>query len=208
MPQNIMSIDSLELKQLKQVEECGSIADASQVSGHLSLIRESQVEHTTIDEQTVILSDPSTSNGALAPSQSPETLSHDRSIPSKPNDSCLPMLYPAQLHLVSSPVADTRRYAKYHHSLCGYNQSSRSDSTESIEHLDSGKMSSLRNHDATLVTVPSYLPVDPPEKTSQDRLISSPTGCVEDSVVPSLDSPRIFPVAPEYFTRHEKRRKM
>ncbi|KAF8799763.1 hypothetical protein BYT27DRAFT_7200997 [Phlegmacium glaucopus] len=102
----------------------------------------------------------------------------------------------------SSPIADTRRLAKLHRTMRGYPHPYRSNSRESIEQLGPGKMSS--SHDLTPVAEPSCLSTDPPEISHKETLISNAT--CEDLKAPALCSHSIFPVAPENFTRHEKRR--
>ena len=107
------------------------------------------------------------------------------------------LIYTTQLHFVSSPTAETRRR---HHRLRGY----RSDSTESIERLGSGEISSL-TRDMTLVAGSSHLSLDLSTRLSHEgTMVSSPT-CAEDPETPVL---QIYPVAPEHFRRHENRRKM
>ena len=170
------------------------------------------VSQTAIDNQIVISLDdvacslyPS-SNGlhhglhdasGSRSSQSPEMFSRDRNTPGSlhPDGSYLPMY---TTHLVSSPIADTHRPANLHHRLRG---DYRSDSGESIEQLGSGEMSSSR--DVTLVA-PSHISINVPEKSPhQETLISSPTSPTSPAVPNDIS-----PVAPEYFTRYEKRRKM
>ena len=97
--------------------------------------------------------------------------------------------------LVSSPTAAyTRR--PHHHGLRGY-----SDSTESTEILGSGDFSRL-TRDMTLVAGSSF---DHSTGFSHEgTTVSGPT-CVGTPVLSPID---VYPVAPEFFTRHEKRRKM
>lgn len=139
--------------------------------------------------------------------QSPEVVSASRD-PNTPTSSSssshISISVPKPIYstqLVSSPD-DTRRPA--HHRMLGY----RSDSTDSIERLGSGEMSSSRYK--TLVAEPesSHLSSDLSRQLSrQETLICSPI-CVDDLEVPALSRSRIFPVAPEHFDRYEKRRKM
>ena len=134
-----------------------------------------------------------TLNAPMSP-HSPEMFSRDRSTSGSlhPDGPYLPMY---TTHLVSSPIVDTHRPANPHHRLRGHD---RSDSGESIEQLGSGEMSSSR--DVTLVA-PSHMSINVPERSPhQETLISNPTG----PAVPN----DISPVAPENFTRYEKRRKM
>ena len=137
-----------------------------------------------------------TLNGPMS-SHSAEMHSQGRNTPTSPHisgpgNSYLPMY---TMHLVSSPIADTHRPANLHHRLRGY----RSDSTESMEQLGSGEMSSSR--DMTLVA-PSHLSFDvnlPHQQTS----ISNQTS-LKTQACPS----GISPVAPKNFARYEKRRKV
>jgi hypothetical protein len=125
--------------------------------------------------------------------QSPEMLSpsDDLTTPSLAlhisvsDDSDTP-IYTTQHHFVSSPTSDTRRP---HHRLRGY----RSDSTESTDKLGSEEISRLtRDHDMSLVT-----------GTWSSQFPSIGLSHDEKTVTVS-----IYPVAPEYFSRHEKRRRM
>lgn len=145
--------------------------------------------------------------------QSPEMLSvssYDRTTPSHrisvPDDSNLPNLpiYTTQRHFVSSPTADTRP-SRPHHRLRGY----RSDSTESTDKLGSGEISRLTlARDMTLVAGSPQLSFDLSTGLSHEgTTICSPT-CVEDQRTPVSSPIDIYPVAPENFSRHEKRRKM
>ena len=106
-------------------------------------------------------------------------------------------IYTTQPHFVSSPTADTRRP---HHRLRGY-------SSESIDRLGSGEISRL-TRDMTLVVGSSELPFDLSTGLfHKGSMISSPT-CVEGQGTPVLTPNDIYPVAPENFSRYEKRRKM
>ena len=96
--------------------------------------------------------------------------------------------------LVSSPTADTRRP---HHRLRGYH----SDSTESTVALDSGDFSRL-SRDMTLVAESSQLSFDLSTGLSHEATISTRE---EDQGISVID---IYPLAPEYFSRYRKRRKM
>ena len=108
-------------------------------------------------------------------------------------------IYTTQPHFSSFPAADTRRP---HHRLLGY----RSDSTESTDMLGSEEISRL-THDMTLVARSSQLTFDFSTGISHDgTTISSST--VEDQGTPVLSRNNIYPVAPENFLRHVKRRKM
>ena len=124
--------------------------------------------------------------------QCPEMLSpsDDRTTPSLhisvSDDSNTPIYITTQAHLVSSPTSDPRRP---HHRLRGY----RSDSTESTDKLGSGEISRL-SRDMTLVA-------------GSSTTVSSPN-CVEDQGTLVLSPKDLYPVAPENFSRHEKRRKM
>ena len=111
-------------------------------------------------------------------------------------------IYTAQRHFVSSPTTDTRRLRLHHHRQLGY----RSDSTESTDKLGSGEIFRLR--DMTLVAESSQLSIDLSTRLSHEgTAVSSPT-CVEDEETPVPSPIEICPVAPEKFSRHEKRRKM
>ena len=109
-------------------------------------------------------------------------------------------LYISQLHFVPSPTSDTHHP---HHRLRGY----RSDSTESTVQLGSGEISRL-TRDMTLVTESSQMSFDlTTELSHKGTTVSSPT-CVGDQEATVLSPYDIYPVAPENFSRHEKRRKM
>ena len=133
--------------------------------------------------------------------QSPEVLSpsSDRNTPSLhrsvSDDSDSP-IYATQLNFVSSPTVDTRRS---HHRLRGY----RSDSTESTDSLGSGEISRL-SRDLTLV---EEFDLSTGLSSLIGTTISSPT-CVEDQGTLALSPIGVYPVAPEFFLRYEKRRKM
>ena len=103
--------------------------------------------------------------------------------------------------IVSSPTAtaDTRRH---HHRQRAY----RSDSTESVDKLGSGDFS-RRTRDMTLVAESSQSFDLSIGISHEGTTISSPT-CVEGQGTPVLSPIIVYPVAPERFLRHEKRRKM
>ena len=131
--------------------------------------------------------------------QSPEVLfpSGDGTTPSfhksVSDDSCSPI---CTTQLVSSPTSDTRRT---HHRLRGY----LFDSTESTVPLDSGDFSRLPR-DMTLVTEPLQLSFDLSTGLSHEATIST-RDSEEDQGISDID---IYPVTPENFSPHEKRRKM
>ena len=102
-------------------------------------------------------------------------------------------------HIVSSPTAETRRPHPSHR-LRGY-------SSESTDKLGSGEISRL-TRDETLVAGSSQMSFDLSTRLSHEgTTISGPT-CVEDEGTPVPPPIDIAPVAPENFSRHEKRRKM
>ena len=141
-----------------------------------------------------------------AVSHSPEMLSptpSDRTPPSLrlsvSDDSDTPTYITSQ-PLVSSPTSVTRRL---HHSLRGY-------SMEPTDKLGSGDFSRLSraSRDMTLVAESSQLSIDFSTGHSHEgTMVSSPT-CAKDQGTPVLSPIEIYPVAPEKFSRHEKRRKM
>ena len=134
------------------------------------------------------------------------------------------LIYTTQPHFVSSPTADTRR--TYHRLRSSSSQTldtvlrspdmlSPSDDriTPSLhislsdDRLGSGEMSRL-TRDITLVAGSSRLSsFDLSTGLHEGTTISSPTS-VEDQGSPAPSSIVIYPVAPENFSRHEKRRKM
>ena len=136
--------------------------------------------------------------------QSPEMLSpsDDRTTPSLhtsvSDDSEVPICT-TQSHFVSSPTTDTRRP---HHRLRGY----RSDSTEFVKRLGSGEISRLTSN-MTLVTNSSQMSFDLSTGLSHEAIFSISTRA-EDQGIPVLARYDIYPVAPENFSRYEKRRKM
>jgi hypothetical protein len=140
--------------------------------------------------------------------QSPEMLSpspsDDRTAPSlhisvsEESDVSDHPMYTGQRHFVSSPTSVTRRLQ--HHRQLGYH----SDSTESTDKLGSGEISRLSlARDMTLVAGTSQLSIDLSTRLSHEGTKVSSLTCVEDES--TID---IYPVAPENFKRHEKRRKM
>ncbi|KAF8799769.1 hypothetical protein BYT27DRAFT_7201001 [Phlegmacium glaucopus] len=142
----------------------------------------------------------------VALSRSPEIICPDQNIPG-PDDLCLtPYLTSSpQLDRGYFPLADAHRRSNLHrHKRSPH--SSRSDARGSIEQLGSGEMSSSR--DFTLVDGSSYLSIIPPANLCpQETLVSSPT-CEQDLKDAGKRLKNIFPVAPEMFKRHEKRRKI
>ena len=213
--------------------EYKSIIDSdgqSQVGGRLNDTNSTLTLQPTIDEQIVIpldniacslypsINEPiegegSSSSQALDSAmvlQSPEMLSPSRhSYPptSSSNSSHISIsvpepIYTTQRDFVTSPTIDTRRLA--HHRILGY----RSDSAESEEQLGSGEMSSSRYRPLVADPESLYSSNGLSRKPScQETLISSPT-CVDDLETPALSRSQIFPVAPENFKRHDKRRRM
>ena len=75
--------------------------------------------------------------------------------------------------------------------------------TDKLGSGDFSRLSRARSRDMTLVAESSQLPIDSHEGT----MVSSPT-CAKDQGTPVLSPIEINPVAPENFSRHEKRRKM
>ena len=78
---------------------------------------------------------------------------------------------------------------------------------EPTDKLGSGDFSRL-SRDMTLVEKSSQLSIDFSTGHSHEgTMVSSPT-CAKDQGTPVLSPIEIYPVAPEKFSRHEKRRKM
>ena len=147
--------------------------------------------------------------------QSPEMLSpsDDGTAPSLHTNIYVPddsdsLTYTTQPHFVSSPTADTRRPHPGHR-LRGYRSGS-TESTDIGDVLGSGEISRLTRDDMTLVARSSQLSFDLSTEVSHEGTTMSSLTCQygEDQGTPVLSPNDIYPIAPELFSRYEKRRKM